>query len=97
MLFDEKYISRSLPLDNDQPYWTQQLLVVDQWPLQKCWMSYFVIKRYLPSRCRIEKYKNFGRILSKNPEQSLETLAYSHQLEMNYYSQYLLNIKKIKM
>lgn len=93
--FDEKYISKALPLDNDQPYWTQQLLVVDQWPLQKVLDELFRYKKgtyYLDPE--LKNIKISGVFSLKNPEQSLETLAYSHQLELNYYSQYLLNIKK---
>lgn len=93
--FDEKYISKSLPLDNDQPYWTQQLLVVDQWPLQKVLDELFRYKKgtyHLDPE--LKNIKISGVFSLKNPEQSLETLAYSHQLELNYYSQYLLNIKK---
>ncbi|HFD2124446.1 FecR family protein [Acinetobacter baumannii] len=93
--FDEKYISKALPLDNDQPYWTQQLLVVDQWPLQKVLDELFRYKKgtyHLDPE--LKNLKISGVFSLKNPEQSLETLAYSHQLELNYYSQYLLNIKK---
>ncbi|MBP4852935.1 FecR domain-containing protein, partial [Acinetobacter baumannii] len=93
--FDEKYISKSLPLDNDQPYWTQQLLVVDQWPLQKVLDELFRYKKgsyHLDAE--LKNIKISGVFSLKNPEQSLETLAYSHQLELNYYSPYLLNIKK---
>ncbi|MDY7371049.1 FecR family protein [Acinetobacter oleivorans] len=93
--FDEKYISKALPLDNDQPYWTQQLLVVDQWPLQKVLDELFRYKKgtyYLDPE--LKNIKISGVFSLKNPEQSLETLAYSHQLELNYYSPYLLNIKK---
>lgn len=93
--FDEKYISKALPLDNDQPYWTQQLLVVDQWPLQKVLDELFRYKKgtyHLDPE--LKNLKISGVFSLKNPEQSLETLAYSHQLELTYYSQYLLNIKK---
>lgn len=93
--FDEKYISKALPLDNDQPYWTQQLLVVDQWPLQKVLDELFRYKKgtyHLDPE--LKNLKISGVFSLKNPEQSLETLAYSHQLELKYYNQYLLNIKK---
>lgn len=93
--FDEKYISKALPLDNDQPYWTQQLLVVDQWPLQKVLDELFRYKKGTYHLApELKNIKISGVFSLKNPEQSLETLAYSHQLELNYYSQYLLNIKK---
>jgi transmembrane sensor len=93
--FDEKYISKSLPLDNDQPYWTQQLLVVDQWPLQKVLDELFRYKKGTYSLDQeLKDIKISGVFSLKNPEQSLETLAYSHQLELIYYSPYLLNIKK---
>lgn len=95
--FDEKYISKALPLDNDQPYWTQQLLVVDQWPLQKVLDELFRYKKgtyHLDPE--LKNIKISGVFSLKNPEQSLETLAYSHQLELIYYSPYLLNIKKDK-
>ncbi|SEO04034.1 FecR domain-containing protein [Acinetobacter sp. yr461] len=93
--FDEKYISKSLPLDNDQPYWTQQLLVVDQWPLQKVLDELFRYKKGTYSiDPELKNIKISGVFSLKNPQQSLETLAYSHQLELTYYSPYLLNIKK---
>ncbi|EXS25784.1 fecR family protein [Acinetobacter sp. 742879] len=93
--FDEKYISKALPLDNDQPYWTQQLLVVDQWPLQKVLDELFLYKKGTYHLApELKNIKISGVFSLKNPEQSLETLAYSHQLELNYYSPYLLNIKK---
>ncbi|MHC6186755.1 FecR domain-containing protein [Acinetobacter sp. X9] len=93
--FDEKYISKALPLDNDQPYWTQQLLVVDQWPLQKVLDELFLYKKGTYHLApELKNIKISGVFSLKNPEQSLETLAYSHQLELTYYSPYLLNIKK---
>lgn len=93
--FDEKYISKALPLDNDQPYWTQQLLVVDQWPLQKVLDELFRYKKGTYHLApELKNIKISGVFSLKNPEQSLETLAYSHQLELTYYSPYLLNIKK---
>lgn len=93
--FDEKYISKALPLDNDQPYWTQQLLVVDQWPLQKVLDELFLYKKGIYHLApELKNIKISGVFSLKNPEQSLETLAYSHQLELTYYSPYLLNIKK---
>ncbi|MEC6391049.1 FecR family protein [Acinetobacter pittii] len=93
--FDEKYISKALPLDNDQPYWTQQLFVVDQWPLQKVLDELFRYKKGTYHLApELKNIKISGVFSLKNPEQSLETLAYSHQLELTYYSPYLLNIKK---
>jgi transmembrane sensor len=42
----------------------------------------------------LEKVRVSGVFSLKNPKQSLENLAYTHQLELDYYSAYLLKIKK---
>ncbi|MDF2416484.1 DUF4880 domain-containing protein [Acinetobacter beijerinckii] len=93
--FDTQHISKSLPLNNDRPYWTQQLLVVEQWPLQKVLHELY---RYKKGTYFIDtELKNIpisGVFSLQNPQQSLDTLAYTHQLELNYYSPYLLKIKK---
>ncbi|MCH7313783.1 FecR domain-containing protein [Acinetobacter sp. ANC 3882] len=93
--FDNQQISKPLPLNNEQPYWTQQLLVVEQWPLQKVLDELY---RYKKGTYLIDtELKNIpisGVFSLQNPQQSLDTLAYTHQLELNYYSPYLLKIKK---
>jgi transmembrane sensor len=93
--FDNQQISKPLPLNNEQPYWTQQLLVVEQWPLQKVLDELY---RYKKGTYLIDtELKNIpisGVFSLQNPQQSLDTLAYTHQLELSYYSPYLLKIKK---
>ena len=34
-VFDNDFISKPIPLKNNRPYWTQNLLVVENWPLKK--------------------------------------------------------------
>ncbi|WP_332604407.1 FecR family protein [Acinetobacter sp. ESBL14] len=93
--FDSQQISKPLPLNNEQPYWTQQLLVVEQWPLQKVLDELY---RYKKGTYFIEPALKDLRVSGvfslKNPQQSLETLAYTHQLELSYYTPYVLKIKK---
>lgn len=93
--FDSQQISKPLPLNNEQPYWTQQLLVVEQWPLEKVISELY---RYKKGTYFIEPALKDLRISGvfslKNPQQSIETLAYTHQLELSYYSPYVLKIKK---
>ena len=93
--FDTQQISKPLPLNNDRPYWTQQLLVVEQWPLEKVLDELY---RYKKGTYHIDtELKNIpisGVLSLQNPQQSLDTLAYTHQLELSYYSPYLLKIKK---
>ncbi|MEB6666710.1 FecR domain-containing protein [Acinetobacter vivianii] len=93
--FDTQQISKPLALENDRPYWTQQLLVVDQWPLQKVLDELYRYKKgtYLIDT-ELKKIPISGVFSLQNPQQSLDTLAYTHQLELSYYSPYLLKIKK---
>lgn len=93
--FDSSHISKPIALENDKPYWTQQLLVVEQWPLQKVLDELY---RYKKGTYFIDpelKDIHISGVFSlQNTQQSLETLAYTHQLELSYYSPYLLKIKK---
>lgn len=93
--FNSHQISKPTALENDRPYWTQHLLVVEQWPLQKV---LYELYRYQKGTYLIDPELKDIRISGvfslKNTQQSLETLAYTHQLELTYYSPYLLKIKK---
>lgn len=93
--FDARSISAINPLENDRPYWTQHLLVVEQWPLKKVLEELY---RYQDGSYFIdpalEKVPVSGVFSLKDPKQSLENLAYTYQLELDYYSTYLLKIKK---
>lgn len=93
--FDASSISAINPLQNDQPYWTQHLLVVEQWPLKKVLDELY---RYQNGTYfidpELETVRVSGVFSLKDPKQSLENLAYTHQLELDYYSAYLLKIKK---
>lgn len=93
--FDADTISAINPLKNEQPYWTQHLLVVEQWPLKKVLDELY---RYQNGTYflapELENVHVSGVFSLKNPKQSLENLAYTHQLELDYYSSYLLKIKK---
>ncbi|EPF79689.1 sensor [Acinetobacter gyllenbergii] len=93
--FDSQQISKPLPLNNEQPYWTQQLLVVEQWPLEKVIGELYRYKKgtYFITP-ELKDLRVSGVFSLKNPQQSLETLAYTHQLELSYYTPYVLKIKK---
>lgn len=91
--FTRQHISAPQPLKNDQPYWTQQLLVVEQWPLKQVLNEIYRYKKgaYFID-AELENHLISGVFSLQNPEQSLETLAYAHQLKLNYYSPYILKI-----
>lgn len=93
--FDQQTISKPLALRNERPYWTQHLLIAENLPLKKVMHELY---RYQKGRYFLAKeLQNIpisGVFSLSNIEQSLETLAYTHQLELNYYSAYLLNVQK---
>lgn len=95
-VFDDHFISKSIPLKNDQPYWTQHLLVVENWPLKKVLHELY---RYQDGHYFIDKnVQNIsvsGIFSLSDPQQSLETLASAHQLELDFYSSYVLYVKKL--
>ena len=95
MVFDDNYISKSITLQNDRPYWTQRLLVVEKWPLEKVLSELYRYRKgtyFLDEDLKAIPVS--GVFSLKNTQQSLETLAYTHQLDLNFYSTYLLKIKK---
>ena len=95
VVFDDNYISKSIALQNDRPYWTQRLLVVEKWPLEKVLSELYRYRKgtyFLDENLKAIPVS--GVFSLKNTQQSLETLAYTHQLELNFYSPYLLKIKK---
>jgi len=69
--------------------------VVEQWPLEKVIGELYRYKKgtYFIDPT-LKDLRVSGVFSLKNPQQSLETLAYTHQLELSYYSAYLLKIKK---
>lgn len=94
-VFGDKTISKLIPLKNQQPYWTQHLLVVEQWPLKKVISELYRYKHgtYILDQS-IQNTQVSGVFSLDNIQQSLETLAYSNQLELTFYTPYLLNIDK---
>ena len=95
VVFDDNYISKSIALQNDSPDWTQRLLVVEKWPLEKVLSELYRYKKgtyFLDESLKAIPVS--GVFSLQNTQQSLETLAYSHQLDLNFYSPYVLKIKK---
>ena len=95
--FNDHEISSAQPLQNQQPYWTQHLLVVENWPLDKVLNELY---RYQHGIYHLEddlkKLPVSGVFSLTHPHNSIETLAYTHALELKTYGPYLLNIKKIQ-
>lgn len=92
--FNQQTVSPAKLLLNTQPYWTQHLLVVENWPLKKVLAELYRYKQgtyFIEDE--IQDIQVSGVFSLKNIEKSLETLAYSNALELNYYSQYLLKVK----
>ena len=95
VVFDNQYISKSTALQNEYPYWTQRLLVVEKWSLEKVLSELYRYKKgtyFLDESLKAIPVS--GVFSLQNTQQSLETLAYSHQLDLNFYSRYVLKIKK---
>lgn len=94
-VFDDQFTSKPIPLKNNQAYWTQHLLVAENWPLKKVLHELY---RYQKGHYFIDSdIKNIpvsGVFSLSNIHQSLEALAYTHQLELDFYSAYLLHVKK---
>lgn len=95
-VFDDHFISKSIPLKNDQPYWTQHLLVAENWPLKKVLHELY---RYQEGHYFIDKTIQdipvSGVFSLSDPQQSLETLASAHQLKLDFYSSYMLYVKQL--
>ncbi|WOE31505.1 MULTISPECIES: FecR domain-containing protein [unclassified Acinetobacter] len=94
-VFDNTFIAQAIPLKNDRPYWTQHLLVVENWPLKKVLNELYRYKKghyFIDSR--IENLPISGVFSLANIPQSLESLAYTHRLKLDFYSPYMLYVKK---
>ncbi|AOA58471.1 FecR family protein [Acinetobacter larvae] len=93
--YDEHHVSTVRQLKNQQPYWTQQLLVVEHWPLDKVLTELYRYKKgtYLLDP-RLAKIPVSGVFSLKDIEQSLEVLAYQENLSLNFYSPYLLRVQQ---
>ncbi|GAA5005884.1 FecR family protein [Acinetobacter puyangensis] len=93
--FDRNDIQGVEKLQQIQPYWTQHLLVVENQSLDQVLAE---IYRYQKGQYFIENtaknIKVSGVFSLKNPKQSIETLAQTYDLKLNYYSEYVLYIKK---
>jgi transmembrane sensor len=93
--FDQQQILNRKALDQTVPYWTQHLLVVDNQPLTQVLAE---INRYSKAHMLLQdQVKNIrvsGVFSLQNTAQSLETLAETYQLQLTYYSPYLLHISK---
>lgn len=94
-VFDAQHISNPIPLKNDQSYWTQHLLVVENWPLKKVINELYRYKHgtYFIDQ-DIENIKVSGVFSLANINQSLETIAHANGLNLEFYSPYILHIEK---
>lgn len=94
-VFNAQQISNAIPLKNDQPYWTQHLLVVENWPLKKVLHELYRYQQgtYFidPS---IENIQISGVFSLVHIDQSLEAIAHANSLNLGFYSPYILHIKK---
>ena len=94
-VFNAQHISNAIPLKNDQPYWTQHLLVVENWPLKKVLHELYRYQQgtYFidPS---IENIQISGVFSLVHINQSLETIAHANSLNLEFYSPYILHVKK---
>jgi len=94
-VFDNQFVSKPILLINEHPYWTQHLLVAENWPLKKVLHELY---RYQKGHYFIDQ-EIADQVVSgvfslSNIHQSLETLAYTNHLELDFYSSYLLRVKK---
>lgn len=94
-VFNTQHISNAIPLKNDQPYWTQHLLVVENWPLKKVLYELYRYHQgtYLIAP-NIENIQVSGVFSLTDINQSLETIAYANHLHLEFYSPYILHVKK---
>ena len=94
-VFNAQHISNAIPLKNDQPYWMQHLLVVENWPLKKVLHELYRYQQgtYFidPS---IENIQISGVFSLVHINQSLETIAHANSLNLEFYSPYILHVKK---
>ena len=94
-VFDSSRISKPIALTNQRPYWTQHLLVAENWPLKKVLHELY---RYQKGTYMLDKDLQdipvSGVFSLSDIPQSLEALAFSHQLQLSYYSPYLLQVHK---
>ncbi|TCM66594.1 FecR family protein [Acinetobacter calcoaceticus] len=92
--YDHEKTSQTIKLRNPQPYWTQQILAVENWPLKKV---IFELYRYKHGSYRIDPQVQdilvSGLFPLNNINQSLETLADQNQLQLTFYSPFFLSIK----
>ena len=94
-VFNAQHISNAIPLKNDQPYWTQHLLVVENWSLKKVLYELYRYQKgtyYIDQN--IENIKISGVFSLVNIDQSLETIAHANGLNLEFYSPYILHVEK---
>lgn len=93
--FNNRSLGNSYEIKHDQPYWTQQLLVVENCPLKKVIDELY---RYHSGIYFIdpalETTQVSGVFSLKNTQQSIETLAQTYSLQLNYYSKHILRIQQ---
>lgn len=93
--FNQQRVSPVRTLHNAHPYWTQHLLVAENWPLNKVLEELYRYKQgtyFIDDG--LEDIQVSGVFSLKNIEQSLEALAYSNALQLDFYSPYVLTVKK---
>ncbi|KAA8735664.1 DUF4880 domain-containing protein [Acinetobacter qingfengensis] len=93
--FNQHHYGHTQKLQQAQPYWMQHLLVVDNKRLDQVLTE---IYRYQTGTyfmdSQIKNIRVSGVFSLKNPKQSIETLAKTYHLQLDYYSQYILHVKK---
>lgn len=95
--FSQSAVYQQSKINSDAPYWTQHLLVVENQPLEQVLAE---IYRYQTGKYFIDdtsKHIKVSGVYSlKNPKQSIEALAKTYNLQLNYYSDYVLYVKMEK-
>ncbi|MCH4248673.1 MAG: FecR domain-containing protein [Acinetobacter populi] len=93
--FDQNHILKVEKLQQTQPYWTQHILVVENKPLDQVLAE---IYHYRHGQYFIDEatksIKVSGVFSLRNTQQSIETLAQTYDLKLNYYSEYVLYVSK---
>lgn len=93
--FNDQVLSNTYAIKQQKPYWTQQLLVVENWSLKKVMHELYRYRQGIyfidPA---LDKIQVSGVFSLKNTTQSIETLAQTYSLQLNYYGNHILSIKQ---
>ncbi|MDQ8935344.1 FecR domain-containing protein [Acinetobacter rudis] len=93
--FTTQQVKTSPNTQLQQPFWTQHILWVENRPLKEVIAELYRYRsgQYILAD-DIKDIKISGVFSLKNTQQSLEAIASSHQLKLDFYSDYLLHINK---